>query len=189
MSLAAAMSLAVAAPLVVVGAQGASAQQAAQDAARQVAPALGSASLSSIAYATVPRPSYVEVVLTDDSPDNVRLSWETHHLLDNAGWLANTGPTLRLTLENYTIGAAGPGAPPAARGRRAAADPAAGAQLFVLGVLEGELVDAVSGERLWEGRAVYRMSDGDLPLGALALAPLFVQALGRTITNEPVRLE
>ena len=147
------------------------------------APALGSASLSAVAYAVAPRPSYVEVVLADDSPDNVRLAWEMHNLLQKAGWLAEKGPTLRLTLDTYTIGAAGTAEPPAGTG--------AGQQeeLYVLGVLEGGLVDVASGQTVWEGRAVYRMNNGDLPLGAVALAPLFVEALGRNLSNEPVRLE
>ena len=61
---------------------------AADDAA---APALGTASLSAVAYAELPRPSYVEVVLADDSPDNVRLAWEIHNLLQKGGWLAEKG--------------------------------------------------------------------------------------------------
>lgn len=163
------------------------------------APALGSASLSAVAYAAAPRPSYVEVVLADDSPDNVRLAWETHNLLQKAGWLADKGPTLRLTLDTYTIGAAGTAEPPQGGkirdGRRGSGKPPAGTgagqqeELYVLGVLEGGLVDVASGQTIWEGRAVYRMNNGDLPLGAVALAPLFVEALGRNLSNEPVRLE
>src|SRR5690606_12459079 len=116
---------------------------------------------------------YVEVVLTDDSPDNVRLAWDVHEALGRYGWLGDQGPTLRLTLETYTIGALGE----ASRDPGAAARSGEGGEsLYVLGVLEGHLVDAASGARLWEARAVYRMSDGDLPLGALAIAPLFVAA-------------
>ena len=149
------------------------------------APTLGTASLSAVAYATLPRPAYVEVVLADDSPDNVRLAWEVHHGLERAGWLADKGPTLRLTMETYTIGAAGASEPAA----RAAKGGERGEELYVLGVLEAGVVDAATGQKLWEGRAVYRMNNGDLPLGAVALAPLFVEALGRNLSNEPVRLE
>ena len=149
-------------------------------------PALGTASLSAVAYAELPRPAYVEVVLADDSPDNVRLAWETHNLLQKAGWLADKGPTLRMTIDTYTIGAAGTAEPPKRGGKRGDGQPE---ELYVLGVLEAGLVDAATGRKLWEGRAVYRMNNGDLPLGAVALAPLFVQALGRNLSNEPVRLE
>ncbi|MFN4089536.1 MAG: hypothetical protein ACK4QW_10915 [Alphaproteobacteria bacterium] len=149
---------------------------------------IGSASLSSVAYATLPRPAYIEVVLADDSPDNVRLAWEMHGVLGRTGWLADDGPTLRLTLETYRIGALGSAAGPGSA-RPEEPVPAAGEEVYVLGVLEGLLVDTSTGARLWEARAVYRMNDGDMPLGALALAPLLVEALGRTITNEPIRLE
>src|SRR3546814_19087734 len=61
------------------------------------APALGSAALSSMAHAPLPRPSYVEVVLAADSPDNVRLAWATHHALQDRGWQAqaNGGASCR----------------------------------------------------------------------------------------------
>jgi len=156
---------------------------AADDAA---APALGTASLSAVAYAELPRPSYVEVVLADDSPDNVRLAWEIHNLLQKGGWLAEKGPTLRMTMDTYMIGAAGT-AEPEKRGGKGARGQAE--ELYVLGVLEAGLVNVQTGQKMWEGRAVYRMNNGDLPLGAVALAPLFVEALGRNLSNEPVRLE
>lgn len=150
------------------------------------APALGTASLSAVAYAELPRPSYVEVVLADDSPDNVRLAWEIHNLLQKGGWLAEKGPTLRMTMDTYTIGAAGT-AQPEKRGGKGAGGQAE--ELYVLGVLEAGLVNVQTGQKMWEGRAIYRMNNGDLPLGAVALAPLFVEALGRNLSNEPVRLE
>ncbi len=163
----------------------------AQPAPAQATPGsvIGSGTLSALSHAAVPQPSYVEVVLTDDSPDNVRLAWDVHEALGRYGWLADQGPTLRLTLETYTIGALGDSSRDAGTADRRGGGAEGGESLYVLGVLEGHLVDAASGARLWEARAVYRMSDGDLPLGALAMAPLFVAALGRNIDNEPVSLQ
>lgn len=144
-------------------------------------PTQAAAAFKAVAFNPLPRPSYIEVKLRDDAPENVQLAWEIHRALERKGLLARTGPTLRLTLE--TGSAALIGEPPEAGGQWQKPE-----RPKLMGVLRAVLTDGRSGARLWEAEAVYETIWGDLAGGALKLVPTLVEAVGKTVERQAITL-
>ncbi len=143
-------------------------------------PTTASAAFKAVAFGTMPRPSYVEVSLRDDAPENVELAWTFHHALERRGFLADSGPTLRLTLETHAAAMVGD------RGRSEQWSEAERPKF--MGVMRAVLTDMRNGARLWEGEAVFETIWGDITGGAIKLVPTFVDALGRTVERQAITL-
>ena len=147
-------------------------------------PTQASAAIKAAAFAPLPRPAYIEVKLRDDSPENVRIAWEMHNVLQRSGLLANSGPTLRLTLDIDSAAMIGDEPPKRVKGR----EPPAGERPKLMGIFRAVLVDVRSGQRLWEAEAVYQTIWGDLAGGAMKLVPVFADALGRSVDQRTITL-
>ena len=147
-------------------------------------PAQASAAVKAASFAPLPRPAYVEVKLQDDSPENVRIAWEMHNALQRKGLLANSGPTLRLTLDIESAAMIGDEPAKPIKGR----EPPAGERPKHMGIFRAMLTDASSGKRLWEAEAVYETIWGDLAGGAMKLVPVLADALGRTVDQRTITL-
>lgn len=149
-------------------------------------PAAGppSATVVAVAFSPLPQPAYIEVKLRDDSPDNVRVAWEMHNALLQRGLLAKAGPTLRLTLDIDSAAMVGDApAKPLKKGEASDGD-----LTRFMGILHATLVDAKSGQRLWEAEAVYSTTWGDVAGGAAKLVPVLAESMGKTVEQRSVTL-
>lgn len=129
------------------------------------------------AFAPLPKESRIEIRLMDDSPENLEIGWRIQQELQRHGY-AKGGTKLVLTIATDVSIAGG----------KAAADSGEPGDLDVIGFLQATLDNTERNERLWAAEAAYKRSDGDLPAGAKALAPLLVEQIGKSIELKSVRI-